>query len=58
MTLWPPLSPAEAVLLGGAVYDEGTPAEKAAFLSDSSVTTFADSSVVEIRRRIEERLNR
>jgi hypothetical protein len=56
--LSPPESAAEAVLLGGAVYDEGTAAEKAAFLTDQSVTAVADASVTEIRRRIEERRNR
>ena len=53
--LWPPLSNVEAVTLGGAVLDSGTPEEAEAFVRLGLVAESEDASVREIFRRVNER---
>lgn len=54
-TLWPPLTSSEAVTLGGAVLDGGTPKEAETFVRLELVLNSVDASVREISRRISER---
>jgi hypothetical protein len=54
-TLWPPLTSSEAVTLGGAVLDSGTPEEAKAFIRLGLVSDNVDASVREVSRRVSER---
>ncbi len=54
-TLWPPLTSVEAVTLGGAVLDSGTPEEAEAFTRIGLVSDNVDASVREVSRRVSER---
>lgn len=54
-TLWPPLTSAEAVVLGGAVLESGTQEEAEAFAQLGLVSNSTDASVREILRRVKER---
>lgn len=51
-TLWPPLTSAEAVVLGGAVLDGGTREEAEAFVRLGLVCESMDASVREISQRV------
>ena len=53
--LWPPNIPAEAVQIGDAVLQNGTPEQVVQFLALDIVTKGGDASVLEIARRIRER---
>jgi len=53
--LWPPLTSAEAVVLGGAILDSGTQTEADAYVRLDLVRDNVDASVREISRRISER---
>jgi hypothetical protein len=53
--LWPPLTIAEAVTVGGAILGSGTRDEADAFVRLALVADTADASVREISRRISER---
>ena len=53
--LWPPLNDAEAVMLGGAILEDGTLAEAEDFMELTIVRESADASVREILIRIRER---
>jgi hypothetical protein len=54
-TLWPPLSSAEAVTLGGAILDSGTREEADAFVRLELVSGSLDASVRDILHRVRER---
>ncbi len=54
-TLWPPLTSAEAVMVGGAILDAGTREETEAFVRLDLVSGSMDASVRDILRRIRER---
>jgi hypothetical protein len=54
-TLWPPLTSAEAVTLGGAVLESGTQEEAEAFVRIGLVLDSVDASVREISSRISTR---
>jgi hypothetical protein len=54
--LAPPTTIAEVVLIGGAVYEGGTPADAEAFLAVALVADGKDASVREIARRVRERM--
>jgi hypothetical protein len=53
--LSPPTTIAEAVLIGGAIYEAGTRAEAEAFLAEDFVVRESDASVREMVQRIRER---
>jgi 3',5'-cyclic AMP phosphodiesterase CpdA len=53
--LWPPLTIAEAVTVGGAILESGTRDEADAFVRLALVADTADASVRDISRRISER---
>lgn len=53
--MWPPLNNAEAVILGGAVFNGGTREEAESFIRLSLVSGNKDASVRDITRRIIER---
>ena len=53
--LWPPLNNGEAVRLGGAILDCGTPEEAAAFVRLALVSDSEDASVQEVSRRVSRR---
>jgi 3',5'-cyclic AMP phosphodiesterase CpdA len=53
--LWPPTNPAEAVQLGDAILQNGTPQQAAQFLALDMVTRGTDASVLEMARRVRER---
>jgi hypothetical protein len=54
--LWPPSTPAEAVQIGDAILQNGTPQQAAQFLALDIVSRGADASVLEIAKRVRERL--
>lgn len=54
-TMWPPMNNAEAVTLGGAVFNVGTREEAESFIRLSFVSDNRDASVRDISRRISER---
>lgn len=54
-TLWPPLTSAEAVLLGGAILECGTQEDAAAFIQLELASNNTDASIREILQRIKER---
>jgi 3',5'-cyclic AMP phosphodiesterase CpdA len=51
-TLWPPLTSAEIVLVGGAILNQQNPDAASAFLQLETVSTSSDASVVDIRQRL------
>jgi DNA repair exonuclease SbcCD nuclease subunit len=53
--LWPPLTNAEAVTIGGAILEGGTKEEAEAFIQLTFVSNSTDASVRDISRRISER---
>lgn len=53
--LWPPMSPAEAVQIGDAILQGGTPEQAVQFLALDIVKSGSDASVLEIARRVRER---
>ncbi len=53
--LWPPSTPAEAVQIGDAILQNGTPQQAAQFLALDVVSRGTDASVLEIARRVRER---
>lgn len=53
--LWPPTTAAEAVQIGDAILQGGTPQQAAQFLALDIVTGGTDASVLEIARRVRER---
>jgi hypothetical protein len=57
-TLWPPLTNGEAVTLGGAVLESGTPEEAEAFARLDLVSNSSDASVREISHRVSRRRHR
>jgi hypothetical protein len=54
-SLWPPMTTAEAVVVGGAILENGTREEAAAFTKLELVSGSADASIREISARICER---
>jgi hypothetical protein len=54
-TLWPPLTSVEAVTLGGAILDSGTPEEAEAIIRIGLVSDNVDASVREVSRRVRDR---
>jgi hypothetical protein len=53
--LWPPQSTVEAVIVGGAILDNGTRKEAEAFVGLGLVSGSTDASVRDVVRRIHER---
>jgi hypothetical protein len=53
--LWPPVNPVEAVQIGDAIMQNGTPQQAGQFLALDIVTRGTDASVLEIARRVRER---
>jgi hypothetical protein len=53
--LWPPLTPAETVTVGGAILDDGSREVAEAFLRLDVVARSTDASVREIERRLRQR---
>ena len=53
--LWPPLTNAEAVTIGGAILESGAKEEAEAFIHLALVSSSTDASVRDISRRIRER---
>jgi hypothetical protein len=53
--LWPPANPAEAVQIGDAILQQGTPEQAAQFLALDMVARGIDASVLEIAKRVRER---
>jgi len=53
--LWPPLTIAEAVTVGGAILESGTSAEAKAFIELALVSGSTDASIGDISRRIRQR---
>lgn len=53
--LWPPANQAEAVQIGDAILQNGTPQQAAQFLALDIVNKGTDASVLEIQRRVRER---
>ncbi len=53
--LWPPLTNAETVMLGGTILDDGTQEETELFIQLNFVSNSKDASVREISKRVSER---
>lgn|GEM_PF-1557395 len=53
--LWPPTTPAEAVMIGGAMIEVGTPEQVSSFMSLDFIKSSSDASIRDIVRRMQER---